>query len=260
MRVLCTGFEPFGGSPKNPSESLVMGLARHRSRDTGLSSDAHSDAYSDATHTGLSSEDPLGLSSEDPHTGLSSEDRRDERSGQANPLPQGIELSTLVLPVTTGVAAATLIEHFETFRPHAVLLFGESAAASAITFERVAINLRDFRIPDGRGVVVRDAPVVADGPAAYFATLPIRELEATLRGIGVPVDISHSAGTYLCNEVSYALLHHAASTRASAAIGFVHLPRLPEQVVDERAPRPSMALETMLRAARAMLDSLSRPV
>jgi pyroglutamyl-peptidase len=198
------------------------------------------------------------------NTGVASADRtRTGSDAQATALSSAVDIDTLVLPVTTGVAAAALIARFEAFRPHAVLLFGESAAASAITLERVAINLRDFRIPDGGGTIVRDAPVVPDGPAAYFATLPIRDLQAALRAAGIPVDLSSSAGTYLCNEVSYALLHHAAATGSSAAIGFIHVPRLPEQVLDERSPRPSMALETTLRGARAMLAALAalnRPV
>jgi pyroglutamyl-peptidase len=235
MRVLCTGFEPFNGSHRNPSQALVEGLLSIRDgaeEDTGVASVRE--------HTGVATI----------HDGIR----------QADALLSGIDLDVLILPVTTGVAAAKLIDRFEACRPHAVVLFGESAAASAITLERVAINLRDFRIPDESGTVVRDAPVVAGGPAAYFATLPIRELESTLRGIGVPVDVSYSAGTYLCNEVSYALLHHAATHGAAAAIGFVHLPRLPEQVVDEHPPRPSMSLETTLRAARALIASLSRHV
>lgn len=41
-----------------------------------------------------------------------------------------------------------------------------------ITVERVAINCDDFRIPDNGGNQPEDEPVVADGPSAYFATLP----------------------------------------------------------------------------------------
>lgn len=258
MRVLCTGFEPFGGSPENPSKSLVEGLSRHLKPDTGLSKEGLHGGYGMDGRHGPSPHQRTGVAMEEGDTGVARGDR-DRVNDPAHALPPGIELDTLVLPVTTGIAAAALIDRFETFRPHAVLLFGESAAASAVTLERVAINLRDFRIPDESGTFVRDEPVVPGGPAAYFATLPVRELQVALRSAGIPVDLSYSAGTYLCNEVSYALLHHAASTRATAAIGFVHLPRLPQQVLEERSPRPSMAIETMLRAARAMLGSLSQP-
>jgi len=120
-----------------------------------------------------------------------------------------------------------------------------------ISIERIAINLLDFRIPDNAGRQLLDNPIVADGPAAYFATLPVRAMYEAVLAAGVPVELSLSAGAYLCNQVMYAALHLIAVRGWRTRAGFVHLPALPEMVTTR--PMPSMSLETMLTGLRAML-------
>jgi pyroglutamyl-peptidase len=106
-----------------------------------------------------------------------------------------------------------------------VVALGESAKAESVTFERVAVNLRDSRIADNAGVLVVDEAVIAGGPDAIFATLPVRELAQACIDAGVPSTLSLSAGSFLCNEVMYRLL---ADDRVGMA-GFIHVPQLPEQ-------------------------------
>jgi len=148
-------------------------------------------------------------------------------------LPDRIDdrpIERLVLPVDAEAAPARLRGAIDAADPAAVICLGESGRAAALTLERLAVNLLDFRIPDNAGLVRRDLPVVAGGPAAYFATLPIRAVEAALERTGHTVMLSHDAGAYLCNQIAYVALHHLAKTgRTDRPAGFVHLPRLPEQ-------------------------------
>ena len=51
-------------------------------------------------------------------------------------------------------------------RPDAVLCVGQAGGRTAITPERVAINLMDARIPDNAGYQPVDTPIVPDGPTA----------------------------------------------------------------------------------------------
>jgi hypothetical protein len=51
----------------------------------------------------------------------------------------------------------------------------------------VALNLLDYRMADNSGHQAVDEPVVPDGPAAYFVTLPVR---AMLDAVGVPYTIN----------------------------------------------------------------------
>lgn len=133
------------------------------------------------------------------------------------------------LPVVGGVdpgsAWAAVAPLIRSLSPDAVVALGESASAEAITFERVAVNLRDSRIADNAGVLVVDEPVIDGGPDAIFTRLPVRELARACTAAGVPATLSLSAGSFLCNEVMYRLL---ADERVPLA-GFVHVPQLPEQ-------------------------------
>ena len=87
----------------------------------------------------------------------------------------------------------------------------------------------DARIPDNRGGQPIDLPVVAGGPAAYFATLPIKAAVAALRDAGLPAIVSNSAGTFVCNHVFYGLMHLATTRGFDFCGGFLHVPFLPSQ-------------------------------
>ena len=110
------------------------------------------------------------------------------------------------------------------------------------------------RIPDNTGNAPIDAPIVEGGPAAYFATLPIKAMLAALLDAGYPVQISQTAGTYVCNHVFYGLMH-ALRDNPGVRGGFVHIPYSPEQAVrhpgDPCLPVSMVcgALRTALRVA-----------
>ena len=169
--------------------------------------------------------------------------------------PRGVAIAPLLLPVVGVTAPRRLLSAIRRHRPVAVVALGEAGGNAAIAVERIAINLRDYPIPDNAGKQVRDRPVVKGGPLALQATLPAKAMVAAMRGVGVPAIESLSAGSYLCNEVMYALLHELAETLPA---GFIHLPLLPEQV-GGTAARPSMSAETASRALHAALPkALSR--
>ena len=95
MKLLVTGFEPFGGSAVNPSEQVVRVLAR--------------DGF------------------------------------------DGIELLTAILPVDRAGGPATLINAVREHQPDAILCLGEASRRMALSIERIAINLLDYRIADNAG-------------------------------------------------------------------------------------------------------------
>lgn len=170
----------------------------------------------------------------------------------------GIELCSAILPVDRVRGPQTLIDMFQSTRPDAVLCLGEASRRMAISIERVAVNLLDFRIADNAGEKVMDEPIVRDAPAAYFATLPVRAMYDSIRAAGVPCELSLSAGTFLCNQVMYTILHYLAQNRLKTPAGFVHLPRLPEQVAASDALGPSMGLETMRMGIRTAIETVGQ--
>ncbi|TYT25153.1 pyroglutamyl-peptidase I [Luteimonas viscosa] len=126
------------------------------------------------------------------------------------------------LPVEFGVARDALRRAIRETRPTLVLCTGLAAGRDAISIERVAINVDDARIPDNAGRQPVDLPVVRGGPAAYFSTLPIKAMYAAIHEAAIPVEVSQSAGTYVCNHVFYGLMHMLRRRRIRA--GFVHVP------------------------------------
>ncbi len=109
----------------------------------------------------------------------------------------------------------------------------------------VAINVDDARIPDNKGQQPIDEPIVANGPAACFSTLPIKAIVSALRqqdpGLGVA-----NRGTFVCNHVMYGLLHQLQGKRGQKG-GFIHIPYLPEQAAAHPG-QASMSVATV-RAA-----------
>ena len=158
-------------------------------------------------------------------------------------LPETVGAYRLVkrlLPVEFGRAAALAIEEAEAIGACAVLCVGLAASRSCITPEVIGINLRSARIPDNAGAAPIDEPVAADGPAAYFSTLPVRIMTEAIVSRGIPAMLSYSAGTYVCNDLLYSLLHRFSGT--GTRVAFVHVPRLSEAF-------PLTVLSDALRAA-----------
>lgn len=162
---------------------------------------------------------------------------------------RGVDAEAVELPVEFGAGSALLAEAVRALRPSLVVAVGLAAGRSAITPERVAINLRDARIPDNAGASPVDEPVVPGAPVGRFSTLPIKAMVAALAADGVPAAVSQTAGTYVCNDVFYALQHLLATEPALEGIrgGFVHVPAA--DVID--APTAARALARMVEVALA---------
>jgi pyroglutamyl-peptidase len=165
----------------------------------------------------------------------------------------GQDIHTLILPVDTFQAPVQLINALRQNEPAAVVCLGVALGRPAISIERLAVNLMDFRIPDNSGIQVMDQPIIEHGPAALFSTLPVRKIYEGLINRGIPAELSLSAGTYLCNQIMYCLLEYCSHLSSSLPGGFIHLPALPEQAALRQQPTPSMNFETMLQAVQISL-------
>ena len=152
-------------------------------------------------------------------------------------------LTKLEIPTVFGKAAETVLKKAEEVRPQVILCVGQAGGRAAVTPERVAINLRDARIADNQGNQPTDIPIASDGPTAYFATIPVSKMAQAIRDAGLPGQVSNTAGTFVCNDTLYTLLHRYAGTAVKA--GFIHVPYLPQQ------GEPSLPLEQTVAALTA---------
>jgi len=201
MKILVTGFDPFGGEAVNPSWMAVEQLP---------------DAAA------------------------------------------GAEIVKKSLPVVWFKALEILEGYIEEIKPDVVVMCGQAGGADSMRIERVGINLCEARIADNAGVLLVGDPILKDGPAAYFSTFPFRAMFAAVEAEGIAVKHSFSAGAYLCNHVLYGALHIAETKYPNMKAGFIHVPFLPEQVVDKPEGTPSMPLETIAKAIRIMIETIAK--
>ncbi|KAF9142790.1 hypothetical protein BGX30_002158 [Mortierella sp. GBA39] len=156
MKILVSGFEPFGGNAVNPTEQLVR-------------------------------------------------DIREETFAET-------EIRTVLLPVHYDECAERLLEAVRDYQPDAVICCGLAAGRTAVTPERIAVNVKDVApeaaYADNKGERPQDLPINPAGPDGLFSRLPIREAVNRLKAEGIPAAVSESAGTFICNNTMYAVLDY----------------------------------------------------
>lgn len=199
MKVLITGFDPFGGEKINPAWEAVKAL-------------------------------PDNI--------------------------DGIEVVKLQIPTVFKKSAKKLFENIDSVKPDVVICVGQAGGRYEFSVERVAINIDDGRIPDNDGYQPVDSPVFEDGENAYFSTLPIKAIVEEVKKVGIPSAVSNTAGTYVCNHIMYSLLYYLNKNNLNIKGGFIHVPFIPEQVVEKKntpymeLTRITKALEISIKAIR----------
>lgn len=158
------------------------------------------------------------------------------------------KLCKLEIPTVFSLAAETVLRKAQEVAPAAILCLGVAAGRSAVTPERIGINVRSARIPDNRGNQPKEEPVIPGGEDGLFSTMHVSAMAAAIEAMGLPGAVSNTAGTFVCNDILYTLLHHYQGT--GVKVGFLHVPQLPEQ------GDPSLPLEDTVRAITAAIQSI----
>ncbi|MBI1848168.1 MAG: pyroglutamyl-peptidase I [Candidatus Rokubacteria bacterium] len=167
---------------------------------------------------------------------------------------------SVILPVDHARLAGELPALLEEHDPAAVLHLGLAEGRPRLSLERVAVNVMDSDLSDNTGRRAAGEPCVPGGPAGYFSTLPLGALLAALTAEGVPAAISHTAGTYLCNQAMYTTLHTQARRGRPTPAGFIHVPLTPSMVAQSGLEQPSMDAALMVRAIEIALPIIARPI
>ena len=161
------------------------------------------------------------------------------------------DITKLEIPTIFGAGAKKVLDIAAELKPDVIICVGQAGGRMSITPEVIGINLREARIPDNTGNQPLNTPIVADAPAAYFSTIPIRKMVEYINEEGIPASLSYSAGAFVCNDLLYTLLNHYAGT--STLAGFIHVPYLPEQAGDKFF---SLPLEKICAALTAAINAL----
>ncbi len=158
----------------------------------------------------------------------------------------------MLLPNIYGTAGRLLLEEAERLKPDVILMTGMDSGSTKLHIDTVAVNLRDALIEDNKGAKPWGEPVVPGAPAAYFATIPVHKLVACLQKQGCPVHLGYCTGGYVCNDIFYMAAHHFAGSNVK--VGFIHVPLLPQMVLDEKLALP---LEETVKILRQIIEELS---
>ena len=161
----------------------------------------------------------------------------------------GYSVNKLLLPVVFGNAAEEAIKKANEIDPDVIICIGQAGGRSAITPELVAINLRYAKIPDNSGNQPIDEPIIVGGDNALFSTIPARKIAAAIEALGIPSQLSYSAGSYVCNDLLYTLLMHFKGSKTR--VGFIHVPYCTEQ-----GKEPSMSLESIVDGLKNAIENL----
>ena len=164
----------------------------------------------------------------------------------------GFSVHTQVLETAYEVCESQFCAMVNRFRPEIILSFGLNYSANEINLERIAVNLDDADSFDNYGIQRKGQRIVPDGPAAYWATIPLDKISVALAESAIPVRFSNHAGAYLCNHLFYFGLHFLQANAIRARMGFIHVPPLPEQVDAGELPARGMSAETLLKAAQVI--------
>lgn len=200
MKILVTGFDPFGGESVNPAYEAVKLLP-----------------------------DVIG----------------------------GAEIFKLEIPTVFSLSGTAVEEGIRKYQPDVVICVGQAGGRASISVEKVAINFADARIPDNNGEQPLDEPLQADGPAAYFATLPVKAMVQHVKEAGLPCYLSFTAGTYVCNSIMYNVLYMCEKRYPGIRAGFIHVPYACGQVIDKANTTPSMPLETIAKSLEYAIEAVA---
>ncbi|MEO1524860.1 MAG: pyroglutamyl-peptidase I [Planctomycetota bacterium] len=123
---------------------------------------------------------------------------------------------------------------------------GQSPGSSIVRLESIALNMR-----------ANGEPLIGDGPMAYKSMLDLEYCLQKLTAAGIPGQLSHHAGTFLCNATLY-LSHHLCNQmgRPTQSL-FLHLPLTPAQVAQTQEAMPSMSTPMQSAAIAVVADTLA---
>ncbi len=162
------------------------------------------------------------------------------------------DVEKLVLPVVFDECYEKVYEKMMNTHYDYILMTGESCGRTAISVERIAMNIKDSRMPDNRGKTFKNKKIFEDGADGYFSRLNIEEIKRAFETEKIPVLISNSAGTYVCNNLFYGVLYKIRKEALKTRAGFFHIPCITEQVVN-KPNVPSVSLEVAVRGMETVL-------
>ncbi|MGA7571631.1 MAG: hypothetical protein WBG27_14855 [Candidatus Aquilonibacter sp.] len=172
-------------------------------------------------------------------------------------LLSGRSVASRVIPVETRNVRERFEQALLVDQPDIVILLSQLGGRTALSLERVAVNVLDFETPDNVGVMRKGDVVARGGPEARISNLPFEKIVEAWSAAGVPGYVSNSAGTFIGNQALYEMLALTENAVPPAIVGLVHLPYLPAQAIAAGSDsNPSMSFDVMKKGIEIMAETL----
>lgn len=165
------------------------------------------------------------------------------------------QIIKLEIPTVYMKSLEAIDKAIQKYNPDVILSIGQAGGRPDITVERVGINIDDYRIRDNEGNQPIDKPIFEDGKSAYFSKLPIKAMVENIQKNNIPASISNTAGTFVCNHVLYGVAYLLDKKYPNKKSGFIHIPFLPEQVIDKRG-QASMSLDVIVKGLTSAIEAI----
>lgn len=160
---------------------------------------------------------------------------------------------TLPLNVEYNLDATKVIDVIKKEEPDLVLLLGQAGGRKKVTIESVALNIQNATICDNGDNLRKHEVIIKDAPIAYQTSIDLVDLINKVND--ELFDISYHAGTFVCNDLYYQVLHYLNISSVQTKCAFIHLPYLDTQVID-KPNMPSMKLEKMKEILDKVINAL----
>lgn len=159
---------------------------------------------------------------------------------------------TELLPVVFSEAPQAVLKRSDLDQFNGIIHFGLAAGRTKISLERVGLNWIETSIADNSGAFPKTGVIDPQAEKVYFTQAPIEKVKHALLAGGLPVEISLSAGGYVCNYLYFQML----KAQLKPWVLFIHVPYLDEQVTG-KSPEPfSLRKEQFLNLLRTLKRAL----
>jgi len=170
------------------------------------------------------------------------------------PALSDVERTGHVFRVSYGAVDRDLPALFATHDPDAVLMFGLAQRTPYLRVETRARNRVTRLWPDADHDATRRQTIEPDGPAHLAFGSHTRQLLQAARATGITARLSHDAGRYLCNYLSWMAIAAARRQARTPAVAFVHVPLVARPAATPA--RTEIGFEELVDAGEALLMTM----
>lgn len=162
------------------------------------------------------------------------------------------DVEAIILPVEYKQSFLILEREIQNHEPDFVIMLGQAADRKNICFEKIGLNWVQSKHADEAGVKPEPQAIEKSQALALMTAFPVDKHYEILKQKNYPVEISFSAGAYVCNDLYFRILNEFPKLKAV----FVHVPLVKEQV--EQTNMAFLDYQTQLEVLTELIHSVRR--